>query len=201
MAPFPHGDVARARCCLRHEREVPIIARRRNAVGAVEASRAPRHDRTRPREVGEKDRDRVTERTSRERESRASSVDGERFFLFHRRARLTTRAPKYSRTRRTWKLISDVSTDAIVAWARDGASFTVRDPDSLPSVLPKRAGLVPETYGGFVRELSLYGFRCVASDERGRPVTFAVDHFRRDAKVEDLARVRRKANYGRSRRM
>lgn len=94
-----------------------------------------------------------------------------------------------------------MSTDAIVAWARDGASFTVRDPDSLPSVLPKRAGLVPETYGGFVRELSLYGFRCVASDERGRPVTFAVDHFRRDAKVEDLARVRRKANYGRSRRM
>jgi hypothetical protein len=76
----------------------------------------------------------------------------------------------------------------------------VRDPEALPLLLPKRLGLFKESYGGFVRELALYGFRCVASDAHGRPVTFAVDHFER-GRFDALARVRRKANYGRSRRM
>lgn len=76
----------------------------------------------------------------------------------------------------------------------------MRDPDGLAAILPKRAGLFRESYGGFVRELALYGFRCVASDALGRPVTFAVEHFER-GKFHGLARVRRKANYGRSRRM
>jgi hypothetical protein len=51
-----------------------------------------------------------------------------------------------------------------------------------------------------VRVLAVYGFGCVASDAFGRPVTFAVEHFER-GKFHSLARVRRKANYGRSRRM
>lgn len=76
----------------------------------------------------------------------------------------------------------------------------MRDPDGLAAILPKRGGLFRESYGGFVRELALYGFRCVASDAFGRPVTFAVEHFER-GKFHSLARVRRKANYGRSRRM
>ena len=76
----------------------------------------------------------------------------------------------------------------------------MRDPDGLAAILPKRGGLFRESYGGFVRELALYGFRCVASDKHGRPATFAVDHFER-GRFDALKRVRRKANYGRSRRM
>jgi hypothetical protein len=99
-----------------------------------------------------------------------------------------------------WNLVTDKSTDAVVAWAGDGKSFTVLHPEALPLLLPKRLGLFKESYGGFVRELALYGFRCVASDKHGRPVTFAVDDFER-GRFDALKRVRRKANYGRSRRM
>ena len=63
------------------------------------------------------------------------------------------------------------------------------------------SGCSASLHGRFSRrELALYGFRCVASDAFGRPVTFAVEHFER-GKFHSLARVRRKANYGRSRRM
>jgi|TARA_B110000967_G_scaffold172698_1_gene183887 hypothetical protein len=101
--------------------------------------------------------------------------------------------------RRTWNLLSDKTTDHIVCWNSDGKSFTVKQPELLSAVLPKRLGVFHETYAGFLRELSLYGFRCVGNDSYGVPVSFTVTNFER-GKFENLGLVKRKGNYGRSRR-
>lgn len=107
--------------------------------------------------------------------------------------------PSLPSPRRTWNLIEDKSTDAVIAWSSDGKSFVVKNPAALPALLPKRAGIINETYGGFIRELDLYGFRCTRRGDDGFPAEFACDGFER-GKPEKLAGVRRKGNYGRSRR-
>tara|TARA_B100000768_G_C10923179_1_gene226497 strand:+ start:150 stop:380 length:231 start_codon:yes stop_codon:yes gene_type:complete len=76
----------------------------------------------------------------------------------------------------------------------------VKAPHLLTTILPKRAGIFKESYGGFVRELALYGFRCTESDANGIPVTFTVENFEK-GKFELIGSVKRKGNYGRSRRM
>ena len=81
---------------------------------------------------------------------------------------LTVR-PAFPSQRRTWNLIEDNSTDAVITWSSDGKSIVVKNPAALPALLPKRAGILKETYGGFLRELALYGFRCTGHGDAGKP--------------------------------
>jgi len=116
----------------------------------------------------------------------------------HTRDMLTVR-PAFPSQRRTWNLIEDNSTDAVITWSSDGKSIVVKNPAALPALLPKRAGILKETYGGFLRELALYGFRCTGHDDAGNPAEFVCEGFER-GRPELLARIRRKENYGRARR-
>ena len=96
----------------------------------------------------------------------------------HTRDMLTVR-PAFPSQRRTWNLIEDNSTDAVITWSSDGKSFVVKNPAALPALLPKRAGILKETYGGFLRELALYGFRCTGHDDAGNPAEFVCEGFER----------------------
>ena len=64
----------------------------------------------------------------------------------HTRDMLTVR-PAFPSQRRTWNLIEDNSTDAVITWSSDGKSIVVKNPAALPALLPKRAGILKETYG------------------------------------------------------
>ena len=102
--------------------------------------------------------------------------------------------------RRTWDLVSDSSCDDVIAWSPDGKSFVVKDRVALSAYLPKRAGIFKESFGGFMREMHLYGFVCVECDASGVPARFALDGFEKGA-PEKLTVIRRKENFGRSRRL
>lgn len=102
--------------------------------------------------------------------------------------------------RRTWDLVSDSSCDDVIAWSPDGKSFVVKDRVALSAYLPKRAGIFKESFGGFMREMHLYGFVCVECDASGVPARFALDGFEKGA-PEKLTVIRCKENFGRSRRL
>mmetsp|Transcript_4522 Transcript_4522/g.11154 ORF Transcript_4522/g.11154 Transcript_4522/m.11154 type:complete len:125 (-) Transcript_4522:513-887(-) len=102
---------------------------------------------------------------------------------------------------RTWNLVNDKSLDRVITWSKDGRSFIVKQPSILSTYLPKTLGLFKATFPSFLCEMNIYnGFRCVASDENGTPVEFALPGFER-GKPDLLNTVRRVGNYGRSRRM
>lgn len=92
---------------------------------------------------------------------------------------LTTRIHGGDRNanRKTWNLVTDESSNDVIAWNENGRTFTVWKPDVLESeYLPKT--FKHSNFASFVRQLNNYGFRKCHSDryefgvegfERGRP--------------------------------
>ena len=79
------------------------------------------------------------------------------FFLLHEHGTLSHSCFSFTpNDRRTWKLISDASTDDVVAWANDGRSFIIKDVDAFPALLPKTHGFLKSDFLGFLRELNIH---------------------------------------------
>lgn len=87
---------------------------------------------------------------------------------------------------KTYMLVEDVATDAVISWNSDGTAFVVWQPaDFARDLLPKL--FKHSNFSSFVRQLNTYGFRKVTTNRW----EFRNDKFRR-GKRELLCEIRRR---------
>ena len=98
--------------------------------------------------------------------------------------------------RKLHDMVDDPKRRDYVRWAKDGRSFVITDEEkferNLAGVLPGLSFMV--NMGNFHRELANYGFK----KPDAHKLEFEHEGFVRGADETELARVRRKENYGRS---